>query len=179
MKTANQLNSLAKRIHKLNHKWWHTPDGKRLDRNRGELLMLVITELSEAVDGIRKDLMDDKLPHRKMEEVEMADAVIRLLDYAGGFGLKLSETYGLRPNIERKSNKSEQILKIVMRVGSVNNPIVVDPSYWITISIRAVEEYCRVYRLDLWGAVEEKLKFNRTRKDHTHEARAAKNGKKF
>lgn len=43
-------------------------------------LMLVVTELAEAVEGLRKDLPDDKLPHRKMVEVEMADALIRILN---------------------------------------------------------------------------------------------------
>ena len=43
-------------------------------------------EIAEAMEGERKDLMDDHLPHRKMAEVELADAVIRILDYAGAFG---------------------------------------------------------------------------------------------
>lgn len=50
-------------------------------------LMLQVTELSEAAEGIRKNLMDDKLPHRTMEEVEMADAIIRILDHCGYRGL--------------------------------------------------------------------------------------------
>jgi len=45
-------------------------------------LALVHSEVSEALEGARKGLMDDKLPHRKMIEVELADAVIRILDLA-------------------------------------------------------------------------------------------------
>lgn len=52
-------------------------------------LMLQVTELAEAAEGIRKNLMDDKLPHRTMEEVEMADAVIRILDHCGSRGLDI------------------------------------------------------------------------------------------
>lgn len=52
-------------------------------------LLLIITEIAEATEGVRKDLMDDKLPHRKMVEVELADAMIRLLDLAGAMGLDL------------------------------------------------------------------------------------------
>ena len=33
-------------------------------------LMLVVSELAEAMEGHRKSLMDDKLPHRTMLEVE-------------------------------------------------------------------------------------------------------------
>lgn len=35
------------------------------------------------MEGMRKNLMDDHLPHRKMVEVELADAMIRILDYCG------------------------------------------------------------------------------------------------
>ena len=31
--------------------------------------------------------MDDHLPHRKAEEVELADTLIRIFDYAGAYGL--------------------------------------------------------------------------------------------
>lgn len=58
-------------------------------RNIGELLCLVHSEVSEAMEGARKSLMDDKLPHRPMLEVELADAVIRIFDMAGGMGLDL------------------------------------------------------------------------------------------
>ena len=46
-------------------------------------IALCHSELSEALEGDRKDLMDDHLPHRKMAEVELADALIRIFDLAG------------------------------------------------------------------------------------------------
>lgn len=52
-------------------------------------IALIHSELSEMVEGIRKDAPDDKLPHRKMEEVELADTLIRMEDYAGTYGLDL------------------------------------------------------------------------------------------
>lgn len=54
-----------------------------------EKLALIHSEVSEAMEGHRKGLMDDKLPHRKMLEVELADAVIRIGDLAGALGLDL------------------------------------------------------------------------------------------
>lgn len=52
-------------------------------------LCLSHSEVSEAMEGHRKGLMDDKLPHRPMIEVELADAVIRICDLAGALGLDL------------------------------------------------------------------------------------------
>ena len=57
------------------------------ERNPLELIALMHSELSEGLEGVRKDQMDDKLTHRKMIEVELADAIVRILDYAGGFNL--------------------------------------------------------------------------------------------
>src|SRR5690349_15350685 len=64
---------------------WHTNSatGELLERNKGEMIALVHSELSEAMEGERKGLMDDHLPTRPMAEVEMADGVIRIMDYCG------------------------------------------------------------------------------------------------
>ena len=55
-----------------------------------EKLCLIHSEVSEAMEGARKNLMDDKLKHRQMIEVELADAVIRILDLCGALQLDLS-----------------------------------------------------------------------------------------
>lgn len=66
---------------------WH--DGADTASNVPTKLCLIHSEVSEAMEGHRKGLMDDKLPHRSMMEVELADAVIRILDLAGALGLDI------------------------------------------------------------------------------------------
>lgn len=96
--------------------WWtdlHTGESLKNNRNVGELLCLVHSEISEAMEGHRKGLMDDKLPHRPMIEVELADAVIRILDIAGGLGLDLGGAVAekLEYNRNRVDHKRENRLK--------------------------------------------------------------------
>jgi NTP pyrophosphatase (non-canonical NTP hydrolase) len=52
-----------------------------------EKLVLIHSEISEALEGYRKGLLDDKLPHRQALEVELADAIIRIMDLAGALNL--------------------------------------------------------------------------------------------
>jgi len=79
----DSINELCDVIHEHNEKWWHDiHTGKKLDRNVGEMLCLIHSEISEAMEAHRKGLMDDKLPHRLGIEVELADACIRIFDLA-------------------------------------------------------------------------------------------------
>ncbi len=90
----DMIQDLVDYVHVNNHKWWiDLETGEPINRNVGELLMLVTSELAEALEGDRKNLMDDKLPHRKMFEVELADAIIRIFDIAGGLHLDLGGAF--------------------------------------------------------------------------------------
>lgn len=104
------LNEYAAEAHTANKKWWHDLEtGEPLQRNKAELLCLIHSEISECLEGVRKNLPDDHLPHRSMEEVELADALIRIFDYAGGFGLDLEGAYQdkMRYNAQRADHKPE------------------------------------------------------------------------
>jgi len=102
--------------------WWPMKDGN-VDTSNPYLfsskLMLIVSELAEALEGDRKNLMDDKLPQYHSRETELADAVIRIFDLAGAYNLRLADAFF------------------------------------------------------------DKLEYNKTRQDHTTEARNAVNGKKY
>lgn len=60
--------------------------------NLGEKIALMHSELSEALEGIRKgNPRDEHCPDFSSLEIELADAVIRILDLAGGVGLRVGE----------------------------------------------------------------------------------------
>ena len=108
------LNELAAECHAANQHWWHDPrTGERLARNKGELLCLMHSEISECMEGERKNLMDDKLPHRRMAEVELADLLIRVFDYAGAFDYDLDGAVAekLAYNATRLDHKAEVRLR--------------------------------------------------------------------
>lgn len=71
--------------------WYRDPaTGEPVKRNFGEVLALMHSELSEALEADRKNLKDDKLPHRSGVEVELADCCIRIFDTARALGLDLA-----------------------------------------------------------------------------------------
>ena len=138
MTEAEILNTFAKQCHDANKRWWadltskcphcfddgtvlradgrfecERCDGvgfKRKERNVGELLMLCVSELAEALEGHRKKLADDKLPHRPMIEVELADCLIRIFDLAGGMGYDIGGAFTekMAYNAQRADHKIEQ-----------------------------------------------------------------------
>ncbi len=171
------LNKLAADIHQQNVDagWWDEWPNK-IDRML-TARMLVVTELAEAAEGVRKDLMDDHLPHHKMLHVELADAAIRLLDLAGAYDIGLvfdpseiemqNEVYSAR-----RSNDLERLDNVVFACHS-------SPVRWIDVTMFAIIALAQFHEIDLFAIIEEKRAYNVQRADHKRENRAKPGGKAF
>lgn len=87
---------------------WH-----KKPRETGTMIALMHSELSEALEGARKDLMDDHLTDRKMLEVELADTVIRIMDFCGLHNLDIGGAIvdKLSYNSKREDHKLENRAK--------------------------------------------------------------------
>lgn len=199
----NKLNKLAERVHQANINWWRDINtGEPIKRNKGELLGLVHSEISEAYEGIvMGGIMDDKLPHRKMEHVEIVDAFIRLLDYVGGFGYNIQKAYnqlleheeynvcygimslfykskgGILLHMHYKISRALEGERRGLMHKFFKDYTLAEMS--IAETIYLIFKYAEDFEFDLMEIFEEKMEFNANRADHKHENRKKDGGKKF
>lgn len=170
--SSTDFNKLAKEIHQYNKEvgWW---DG---DRSIETALMLVVTEIAEATEGERKDLMDDHLKHRKMGEVELADALIRMLDIGGYLDIHYDEGYVWRfeGNIYAEHLYLTECITFLSRHLDCKERSIEEYSYFIN----GIYEIGKSMGYDINAAMYEKLEYNKTRADHKKENRAKAGGKK-
>lgn len=194
------LNQIALEIFNNNKEvgWWDD-----INRCIHTTIMLIVTEVAEATEGERKNLMDDHLPHRKMGEVELADAGIRTLDLGGRFYDILQQGRQVIEIIAKEASDPELIkagktktigllhLTIVgacthfadtyttlqadpnSEVAKINFAGAYDALLGTIIYVANVKGY------DIFGAMKEKVEYNKTRLDHKREERAKDNGKAF
>lgn len=89
---SDQWNKVARRQHQdmADKGWW--PAGE--DRNDGEMIALIHSELSEVLECLRAgDPPDKDLPQFSGAEVQMADVIGRIMDMSEGRGWRVAEAF--------------------------------------------------------------------------------------
>lgn len=101
------MNIVANNVHQTakSKGWWNdrrdivtacaavSPELAKAAQNAidAQALALIHSETSEALEGSRGNLMDDKVPQYTMMEAELADVIIRIMDFAAGRNLRVFE----------------------------------------------------------------------------------------
>ncbi len=83
---VREFDSLMVQIHEnaVNHGWWES------ERGDGEIIALIHSEASEVLEALRHgNPMDEKCPEFTNATVELADIIIRCMDFAGARGWDL------------------------------------------------------------------------------------------
>ena len=157
---------LAQRIHDtaVSKGFW-PPEG----RNFGEMICLVHSELTEAHEAAIDQLPDDKLPMYSGFSVEIADAIIRLLDTGRSRGIKFEYsllasgkwTVSAYGNLEADLMQVHNALSYALehnrkdRTSETNEYIIAALSLLLSISAK--------YAIDIIEVIEAKMAFNSTR----------------
>lgn len=189
------LTEIAKQIYTQNLELgWH-------DEVRPDSVMLILSasELGEATEGLRKDLQDDHLPHRSMFEVEMADFIIRNLDWLGReldrgnlcekIQSGLSAAHYKKGGSKFIGGLNEFSLITVLysmvfddlEAKELNNGIslpIANMQSLLEATALAVSWFIE-RDIPIFSIIYEKVEYNKTRADHQPENRAKEGGKKW
>lgn len=169
-------------------------------RSISVLTNLLHSEVSEAMEGNRKNLMDDKLPHYKMEVVEVADFAIRAFNWMTELGYT---TVNMHSEAEvswylehvvgtyLKDMDMSDYLAELHDYTSYNRSTMLHPNipdddvysakdgFWLWRGVSLAFFLADKEGWDLMAVMREKNTFNATRPDHTLEERAKEHGKQY
>jgi hypothetical protein len=181
------LNEYRDRIHMANiHAgWWSdlkTGESIVHTRNRPEMLMLVVSEISEAHEALVGELNDDKLPEYPGFDVEIADAAIRLFDLCGAEGVDLEQDSNVSDTVI-KGDVSDNMMQIVNCMSAAMEAVRKGNTKVFHDRLRDGVHLCIAtatsWDFNLWDVIEAKLEYNAQRADHKVENRRAAGGKVF
>lgn len=193
MITPTILAQLATEIHTDNVKmgWWtdiRTGESILATRNRPEMLMLGVSELAEAAEGLDRR-PDDKLPHLPMFDVELADFAIRQLDQIGAevsLGMAPMPAFDYKSWDDYRFDPYERRACLLYLVGVVAEAMehyrkgrVADYVETMAKGVVLTFEFANRQAIDLADIIAQKRLYNATRADHKVENRLGDEGKRF
>jgi NTP pyrophosphatase (non-canonical NTP hydrolase) len=162
--------------------------GVRQDKNIGELLMLIVSELGEALEAHRNDRFSDKKDIEAMchnigvfdsgiwistfesqikdtFEDEIADVFLRLFDLCGYLGIEDLENFGLFGGLK---NVAESLLMITTEVCILHQDYLISKKTKNLNSIyRELLWLCKELRIPIEKHIIAKMAYNKTR-PHKH-----------
>lgn len=196
--TLNQLLAFAPEIHKTNVEKGFWPE----NRNKGEQLMLVVSELGEAMEAHRKgrdaqltptdkDVLDGHILAQqdgwkilfegKVKDTtqdELADAIIRYLDWFAGWGIKPAP---ITTDYKSSGNFGHDLMLIVSNVAHIFNNLPVPGNDERIENLKKVTDsilgegaldtyplvlmvaFCNWWNIDILPHVRWKMQYNKTR----------------
>lgn len=177
------LNQLAQEAHKIaiEKGFWEK------QRNIGELYMLIISEIGEALEAHRKDqicalnlfqlsymlnsedgdrfmlLFRDKIKDTFQDEI--ADTVIRIFDFAVHAHIDCNPAkHNVDVYIPKTSNLGEKLFHITkLLVWTDAAECETDKTYFINIALLILAQIANEYKFDLLLHIKLKLRYNQTR----------------
>ena len=178
---TKDLNILAAEVHAAAKAkgFWDAP-------NDGEKLMLIISELSEALEAHRSGKFAQMIhfeesvyldPERESEyfrlhikdtfEDELADVVIRILDFSGAKEYSLPKLKDF--DVSNDKVKAENVNVGALFFGATGCIVDQegDSGWWAYEVIQVLSVYASAMNIDLWKHIELKLKYNASR-PHKH-----------
>ncbi len=168
------LIELQNKIHSQNKAmgWWDEP------RPFSTFVCLFHSELSEAMEGDRKGLVDDHLPQYPMFQVELADFVIRCLDWLAS-KYYVDHNHAFDFYIPEDMDNLSLIAWLHHSVSmALDSEIGIDCVY-LASAVNGCFVFANDNSFDLHQIILEKVEYNKHRADHKRENRAKEGGKKY